>query len=69
MTSSTWAAGAAEDSADTLATFQEKLPVHLIATSRSAFKTCSPDEELSMVVARPKCRGTYIYLLRNKQNR
>jgi hypothetical protein len=52
MKSSTWAARASDDAAETLATFQEKLPVRLIATERSALKTCRSDEELSVVVAR-----------------
>ena len=52
MKSGAWAAGAGDDPTVTLATFQEKLPVLLIATPRSAFKTCRPDEELSIVVAR-----------------
>ena len=51
MKSSTWAAGA-DDEGVSLASFQEKLPVRLIATPRSAFKICRPNEELSIVVAR-----------------
>jgi hypothetical protein len=51
MKTGTWAAGAADDPAVTLETFQEKLPVRLIATPRSVFKTCRADEELSVVVA------------------
>ena len=51
MKSSTWAAGAGDEGVS-LASFQEKLPVRLIATPRSAFKTCRPNEELSIVVAR-----------------
>jgi hypothetical protein len=54
MKSRTWAAGAGDDAAVSLASFQEKLPVRLTATPRSAFKTCRPDEELSNVVARNK---------------
>jgi hypothetical protein len=52
MKSGTWAAGAGDDPAVTLASFQENLPVRLIATPRSAFKTCRPDEELSALVKR-----------------
>jgi hypothetical protein len=55
MKSGTWAGGAGDD----LATFQEKLPVRLIATPRSAFKTCRSDEELSIVVRRNKERFDY----------
>ena len=51
-----WAA-VADDPAATLATFQEGLPVRLIATARSAFETCRPDEELSVVVARNRADG------------
>jgi hypothetical protein len=50
MKSSTWAAGAGDERVY-LASFQEKLPVRLITTPRSAFKTCRPNEELSIVVA------------------
>jgi hypothetical protein len=50
---SSWAANAVTDDAEaTLAAFQEGLPVGLIATARSAFKTCRLDEHLSAVVAR-----------------
>ncbi len=52
MTASTWAAAAADNPATDLTAFQEGLPVHLIATPRSDFETCRPDEELSVVVTR-----------------
>lgn len=52
MRSRAWAARAADDPAATLATFQEMLPVRLIATERKALKTCRSDEKLSIVVAR-----------------
>jgi hypothetical protein len=42
----------AADSFTTLTEFQEGLPVRLIATRRADFKTCSPDEAVSSVVAR-----------------
>jgi len=52
MSASRWATGAVDNAAAAFATFQEGLPVRLIATARSAFETCRPDEELSVVVAR-----------------
>lgn len=52
MNSRTWAAGEPDYAATTLESFQEKLPVRLIATPRSAFKTCRADEELAIVVGR-----------------
>ena len=52
MKTGTWAARATDGTAATLATFQEMLPVRLIATERSALKTCRSDEQLSAVVAR-----------------
>jgi hypothetical protein len=52
MSASRWATGAVDNAEAALATFQEKLPVRLIATPRSAFETCRLDEKLSVVVAR-----------------
>ena len=40
--------------------FEEGLPVRLIATLRSEFKTCGPDEELEAVAARNQ--ETFDYL-------
>ncbi len=48
----TWATTASADPATTLSTVQDGLPIRLIATARSAFKTCGPDEELARVVER-----------------
>jgi hypothetical protein len=59
MKAATWAARAADDSGATLATFQEMLPVRLIATERGALKTCRSDEELSAVVAHNHQRFDY----------
>lgn len=41
-----------DDAAVALSTFQEGLPVRLIATARNDLKVCRPDEDLSAVVAR-----------------
>lgn len=48
-----WSQSALGDDEDrALSVFQESLPVQLIATGRSDFKTCLPDETLSDVVER-----------------
>jgi hypothetical protein len=44
----------ADDPAKTLATFQSGLEVRLIATDRTALKTCSSDEELATIVERSR---------------
>jgi hypothetical protein len=53
-TGSSWSARslAGNDVTDALTVFQESIPVLLIATARTAFKTCFPDETLGEVVAR-----------------
>lgn len=53
--SQTWSRSALQDDVHgTLLAFQESLPVHLIATARSDFRTCLPDEALSKVVERTR---------------
>ena len=49
--SNTWATTSADGPA-AVGSFEEGLPVRLIATLRSEFKTCGPDEELEAVAAR-----------------
>ena len=56
MSDASWASGSVEDAADALRTFQDGLPVRLIATARSEFKTCHPDEELSAVIGRNQAK-------------
>src|SRR5208337_1420315 len=46
------ALASASDGLAALTAFEEGLPVRLIATPRSEFKTCGPDEELDAVAAR-----------------
>jgi|ERR1035437_10572299 hypothetical protein len=46
-----------EDPYGTLQLFQRDLKVGLIATDRSALKTCGGDEELAAVVERYRSRG------------
>ncbi|HEV3074021.1 MAG TPA: hypothetical protein VHB47_06340 [Thermoanaerobaculia bacterium] len=46
-----------DDVTDALTVFQESLPVQLIATGRSEFKTCFPEEALSEVVDRNRTHG------------
>lgn len=52
-TTQAWSRGAlGQDAHRSLSAFQESLPVYLIATPRSDFKTCLPHEALSDVVER-----------------
>ena len=49
-----------EDGPAAVSAFEVGLPVRLIATQRSAFKTCTPDEEVAAVVK--SNRENYDYL-------
>src|SRR5579863_4939594 len=58
-TTNSWSARAlaGDDVTDALTVFQESLPVQLIATRRSEFKTCFPEETLREVVDRNRTDG------------
>jgi hypothetical protein len=47
-----WAGQAQDYSADAIEMFEEGLPVRMIATDRSAFVTCTPDETMEAVLGR-----------------
>ena len=64
--SKTWATTSADGPA-AVGSFEEGLPVRLIATLRSEFKTCGPDEELEVVAARNQEGFDYLPVVEREQ--
>ena len=60
-----WSGQAEDYPADAIEMFEEGLPVRMIATDRSAFVTCTADDEMESVVARNEVGYDYFPVVRH----